>query len=771
MIGYINTVKDTAYKQCTCAKFSELIGSPIVKTLIEEYRKGNQAAKQQLPAFLFQGYDPNVLEGKKGSRRASSLLPTGLFMMDFDHVDFPREVYDKFLLSLPDLGVNLETDVALVHVTPSGKGLRIVLKMFDGKSIEDCQKIVSNKLGFACDEVVKDLSRLSFVPSSDDIIYRNNTLLFSAPSLVNLPKVESQPMQIAAEVNGQEAEVKMKVSHFPECLVQNGENIPYKDIVEELIQLYGGEPTIGNRNNVLFRLASDLCKITDYSSAWLESIIPTFGLPAEEWRATIEAQCKKPQESGYSRLLYKAIKRCKQRLKINDRSIQEENGDNRNLPPKLPENLPPIVRHLIKNVMPFQREAVATMVFPALATHVNNASFLLADNKAVELSLMSALLARQSVGKSCINEPTRIIMQSIEAVDDINREREQAWQQEQLNKKANEKGKNRPQGIVIRILGSDTTNAAFLNRLRCAEVGDDKGDNYCTYSQVEEIEDLYNFCSSGGKSQVSQMIRHSWDRDKLSAERFTANAANFKTVLRWNWAACSTIEGGAKFFANMLTNGTASRIDFCTIVPPEGRVKFRYGNYDDAFISELEPYIKKLDEFKCERDNNGRIKPYYSQELIDLEEKMNDYIYEVDDEESSSTYVNYAWRQKVMALKKGIILYIAEGCKMTKEIEDFVWWAFKYGMWCKLNMFADKADEQFVEEAIQTRGHKSPLKMLPQKFVLSEFVAGYTKLGLRGDPYALLRKYISRGLIRKDEECYVISDNFCLKNGIKIDLG
>ena len=179
MIGYIDSVRDTEFKLCTYEKFVELTTSERIETLIEEYRSGrNPSAKQMLPAFLFQGFDPNVLLGKKGNRRANHLVSNGLFMMDFDHVENPVALYEKFLQNLNTMQITLQDDVALAHITPSGKGLRIVMRLKPNITIETAQESVSKAIGVEADKVVKDLSRLSFVPCYKDVKFVNKELLF-----------------------------------------------------------------------------------------------------------------------------------------------------------------------------------------------------------------------------------------------------------------------------------------------------------------------------------------------------------------------------------------------------------------------------------------------------------------------------------------------------------------------------------------------------------------------------------------------------------------
>ena len=97
MITFIPTIKDTKTQRLTMEKWEELTTSAQTKHYISDFRKkGNLDMKQRLPAVNFHGYDPKVLQGLPGSRKQADLVPTGLFMLDVDHIDNPKAVWEKF---------------------------------------------------------------------------------------------------------------------------------------------------------------------------------------------------------------------------------------------------------------------------------------------------------------------------------------------------------------------------------------------------------------------------------------------------------------------------------------------------------------------------------------------------------------------------------------------------------------------------------------------------------------------------------------------------
>ena len=98
MINYVNNSFDKVLKPCDAQQFHTITSSEQTEKLILGHRAGDPRAKAKLPALTYMG----VLDEAKykdylkkcdelgtkplGSRRAEFMRPTGLFMLDFDHV-------------------------------------------------------------------------------------------------------------------------------------------------------------------------------------------------------------------------------------------------------------------------------------------------------------------------------------------------------------------------------------------------------------------------------------------------------------------------------------------------------------------------------------------------------------------------------------------------------------------------------------------------------------------------------------------------------------
>ncbi len=154
------------------ARFWALVKATKWNEDIDLFRQtGDAALKRKLPAFIFQAtFDVTTSKaGKQGAwRKQAATRLTGLVVMDIDHVEHPREVFEKWQLS---------ERILLVYVTPSGKGLKVVFKADASVgNLIDNQHQMAKLLGVEVDESCKDASRMSFICKESDILFINKEL-------------------------------------------------------------------------------------------------------------------------------------------------------------------------------------------------------------------------------------------------------------------------------------------------------------------------------------------------------------------------------------------------------------------------------------------------------------------------------------------------------------------------------------------------------------------------------------------------------------------
>ena len=124
------------------AQFYALVRAKQWNENIDKYRETGEASlKRKLPAFIFQAtFDETTSKsGKTGAwRKQSATRLTGLVVMDIDHIENPREVFESWHLATDDRTERTrKNDILLVYITPSGKGLRNYLRMRTKRLVSD----------------------------------------------------------------------------------------------------------------------------------------------------------------------------------------------------------------------------------------------------------------------------------------------------------------------------------------------------------------------------------------------------------------------------------------------------------------------------------------------------------------------------------------------------------------------------------------------------------------------------------------------------------
>ena len=103
----------------------------------------------------------------------------------------------------------------------------------------------------------------------------------------------------------------------------------------------------------------------------------------------------------------------------------------------------------------------------------------------------------------------------------------------------------------------------------------------------------------------------------------------------------------------------------------------------------------------------------------------------------------------MIAFLKAMVLYVANGEKWDKTLEDFVRWSLHYDLWCKMKFFGDAiASQEESEERMQTKGPQNLLDLLPEIFTREEANALRQRIGIRNDSLKqMLNNWKQRGYI------------------------
>ncbi len=721
--GISNSVKSQQVQICTPEMLREAIDSPLVAQVcaeikdaweqekrgeitLEEFEEKKGRLKKQLPILT-----PHATF-RNGRRLNADAVPSGLSMYDLDHIPDPEGRWREIEPRKDELGI------VMAHITPSAEGLRLIFIIPEGKGLAEAQRWMADMLGDQkYDECVKDYARCSFIVPREYVLYINEADLFKerevAPSNVSRVSQEQQP----SDPNKQETPHTKRELEYPE-------------LVSVLEDQLGGIPTHGSRNNFIFTMACHLRYVCNDEPEWIAQVLPTYGENREKWMATIRSACNRNQTPRMPRIMQRVLDICRERQEETEQAEQ-----NPEQPPRMPRLLPPLIRLLISKTPDIYKPAVAHAVFPALASHLWQTRFRYIDNVEHEATLMNVLMAGTGAGKNCITEPINRILKDIRQRDMENLRREREWKKEVQSKGANKDKRQRPEGLVIQEIDPDMTNAAFVQRLADAE------DRFL-YTKMNEI-DQFDALKGSGKSKAQfQIMCLAFDpRNVYGQTRIGTGSVSERVSIRFNWNASTTVSKGRRYFSQVLTDGPISRINFCTIPEREiGAEMPTYGTYDEAFDEELRPYIERL--------NNAR-------GLIDcpkartLAKKLVEECADFSRLSMSRVYENLSFRANVIAYLKAMVLYVANGEKWDKTMENFIRWSLQYDLWCKMHFFGREIE--MAENAMNSEKRSGPqnlLELLPDVFTREEAQSLRQRLGLeKGSLKDMLNNWKKRGYI------------------------
>ena len=785
MINYVNNSYDNVLKPCDAQKFSTLTQSEQTERLILAHRAGEPKAKGKLPALTYMGvfdktkWPPSNPPKGGGTRKAEFMRPTGLLMMDFDHIseqnlaplaspqggktptgaiDTPAKLWGYIKSRYDDVfkdkssplgGSEGGSPFALAHITPSGDGLRLVVTREKGKTIAEGQyhwvQEVLPWLGVdvKCDDVCKDISRLSFAPMKSEVLYFNPSLLFG-----ELPPQEDYPDNNLFETHpnppcegGNSILAEQSAMSVPPPSqggtgwVSDYNGIEYSEIVRRLEEQLGGAPAHGARNSFIFTMACNLRYICNDDAAWVASILPTYGEDPQKHRMTIQSAINRPMSREMPETLKRALSVAKACADNSQLTI-----DNSQLAaPQLPSVLPEPIALLTSRVPDRVKAAVAMGVFPSLGSYVKGTQLVYADGRQYEPTFMNILVAEQSAGKSAVNTPVDYILADMKARDEVHLNQEAEWRDKCARLSNTQDKPARPKGLVVQILPSDMTNAAFVQRLSDAE-------GHFLYTRMDEVELLNALKTNGSSNMVSAVLRLAFDCGEYGQVRVAANAINAMVRVRWNWNASSTVQRVRKYFAKNIADGTLSRLSFATILEDEedwGEEMPVYEEYGTHFADDLLRYIDRL------KTCTGVLRCPEAMEWVRaLNRELVGFAREADDR----SYARMSRRGILMGFFRAMLLYVMNGMRWSKAIEDFATWSVKYDLWCKMRFFRDMlhSDIEGERTAIQ-RGPVGLLPLLPQEFTRDDVRALRIAQGMKPDPKIVISKWVARGQVVRDD--------------------
>ena len=165
----LHTVMQSTIVGQTCAEIADchekLLRGEMSR---EDFDTKKTELKKRLPAFCFHAHFKN------GRRLNADAEPSGLSILDIDHIPSPEVFFNEKVKSRTK-----ELGIVLAHKTPSGEGLRLVFVIPEGKNLVEAQQWLAKQIGLdTFDEACKDLARCSFAVPEEYVLFLDERELF-----------------------------------------------------------------------------------------------------------------------------------------------------------------------------------------------------------------------------------------------------------------------------------------------------------------------------------------------------------------------------------------------------------------------------------------------------------------------------------------------------------------------------------------------------------------------------------------------------------------
>ena len=577
--------------------FVKEAGSAQVKRNVTAYRNGDPDGKGKLPSVCFTGFVP------EGSRRVDKqMTPTQLFIIDVDHMKrAPREVWEDLKKRIDKCrqADAIWKNLGLVHITPSGEGLRMVLRCVENfPTLVEHMKWLDELLQFndfgKFDEPVHNIGRVSYVPLAEEILLLNKEVFegdsakgpitSTGTGTLTEPRISriSRMPKVSRAESENEVATSTETDEKPwrsEYTEETYRGTKLTTIIDKYIEVYG-EPGKGEKHNFYNRMVRDFRHITDNNPLILHDLLPRFNF--DDTLSQCQSICRtnnygripreffmflvkngfygKGDEAGRASLrsgrkspAYEA-----EQSSYEDESDEEDengSGNEKSLVDSMPAP-PPVIAELI-SIAPkdFVVPAINALL-PILGTLTSYVRATDESNgKTISTSFMSVVYAPPSTGKSFVERYINMLLEKIYKRDELNDARDAVFAREDRKRSANDRGQALPQ-TSVRIMEAKNSEAEFLEKQR-----NNRGHHMFTY--CPEIDQWKKGLRAAGGDK-SDMVRMAWDNNLYGQHFKSTNTFKGKVRLFWNILLCGTEDQLISYFRN-ITNGLVSRCSFTYI--------------------------------------------------------------------------------------------------------------------------------------------------------------------------------------------------------------
>ena len=546
----------------------------------EKLERWANSLKESLPCLIFGARDFDEVPMKKNPEKRmkrrvlAGIHLSGLFMFDVDHVDNPREIFERTQQE------GFPWEVVFAHVTSSGQGLRLVCKArVEIGNIADNQIALAKELDVKPDLSCIDASRISYAPMREDVYYLNEE------ELLNYYNEEFDKMYCEAYRKGstEPTKAQAQMRNNNETLENDEEReinyhgVSYAKICEAWQAAQGGAPTTGDRHRTMLQLALDLRYICDNNPANVDWALRQCGFVQEIIRERGEGEVRAVADTACERRMYKDIPKRMQGVleSVGIRANQPFTTGRAVADAQIPyeqfaQRLEPLLcAPYADATQGVTRQNWLGAVFAAGAmycTLMTRCWYEHFDGERQRMNPQVLIIGHPASGKSFAKHLDDQIMSSMRAMDEEVRAQETRYKKEQKKRGTSSKAQKQdalvePEGM-IRYLPTKTSNNIFFRRLkRAKEIVNGETLPLHLYMFDSELDSSISAQSGGawiGKHDLELKAFH----NELSGVDY-ANGDSINDILPVYWNSVTTgttVSLHKKFTLRNINDGLCSRV-------------------------------------------------------------------------------------------------------------------------------------------------------------------------------------------------------------------
>ena len=510
------------------------------QSIIKAVRSGDDSRKSRLVQMNYSCL-PNDDGTLKGSTRMSTTVG-----MDIDHIS--REQMQPVMMRI--LSKKDELGLLMLEKSARGAGYHLVFKRKPELSQEENLRWASELLGVEFDKGAKDITRVFFTTTNEDLLFLDDGIFSLSPS----------PLQKEREPKSAEPQSAAEPPFLLEGdggrLLYNG--IPYSDIIRKWWELYneGKEPVRTNRDVLTFELAVNLRHICGFDRELMDAVIPCYdGFSETQKMKCIDSALAEKRTQMPKRLkdVLFEVRRDRMNEGVDtagteglEEAVQEDERFYYNRLPKMPQG----VRESIEAVGPMLSMPVVTAICPAIGMLATGVQLDVHGQKK-GLNLISYIAGDFASGKGSIDPVIDAWLAEVRALDMMYQQQEEDWRRKKRAAKNKKEQPEEPK-LPVRCLPLNNTVANLAERLANTE-------GKHAFSFTPEADTVAQKWKTA-MSDFSVMLRQSYDGSKYDREAKSAEAVNVHIEhLLWNVCMCGTPDALYRVVSNY-TDGFQSRI-------------------------------------------------------------------------------------------------------------------------------------------------------------------------------------------------------------------